>query len=118
MARTKSYRFPAPISGGYFHLKVRKVTPEAVYLQYSEGGIGEDIKVLADGVTVKSVRSPGSFVPNYVRGRAVEVADVVRGASSIQSNPSTLLPRNKWINAKVRVTKDGKVQAIIGGRHR
>lgn len=37
----------------------------------------------------------------------------VRVYEKNQSNPSFGLPKNKWVNARVRVTSDGRIQATV-----
>lgn len=94
----KSFRFPAPITGGHFTIKVRKVHPDGtVDMQYSEGGIGADFRVTSDNSFGGHVVSP------YVRTRAIEVAGIIRGRkrnpdsaaasmySSFHGTPSTAI---------------------------
>jgi hypothetical protein len=88
----KSFRFPAPITGGYFTVKIRKVHPDGtVDMQYSEGGIGADFSVTPNNSI------GGHSISPYVRTRAIEVAGFARRRKNpeVPSDSSVMLTSNE-----------------------
>lgn len=69
---------------------------------------GRTIVTNRDGSKIL-VLEDGSSYP-LTRGYA---DSILKRTSGRKQNPSIGLPRNKWVNAKIRVTSAGKIQAAV-----
>lgn len=93
-----------PATGGIaYHSGKQKPAGKAV--AKADDGILDDI---AKNLAGKSYGKLSTGQQATVRKLAAKMSNPKR-----KRNAELALPKNKWINAKIRVTKDGKVQAAV-----